>query len=193
MFKHVEGPRLPVARPVQLDQRDVDWADLIVGDSRIVMEALLGCDLLRGQVQMIYLDPPGEAQDDAGYLRDRLVRCRVLLHPSGSAFVRTSDESFPSVGGALDAVFGPDNFCGVATLRKPSEPINGTRKLRPDWPMAGSRCVEDYLLWYGRDLSHVNYRHLLVLRQLQAQDPTILGEGEERRRRCGILLDGSIR
>jgi adenine-specific DNA-methyltransferase len=189
MLEHVEGPRLSVARPVQLDPREVDWADLIVGDSRIIMDALLRSDVMAGTVQIIYLDPPGEAHGDDGDLHDRLIRCRGLLHQSGSIFVRTSDESFPTVGGTLDTVFGADNFCGVATLRRPSEPIEGWRLCRPRGTMAGRR-VEDYLLWYARDLSHVNYRHLLIMRQLQAQDPTMLGEGRERRRRCGILLRG---
>jgi hypothetical protein len=193
MFEHVEGPGLSVAWPVQPDPRDVDRADFIVADSRIVMDGLLGCDLMTGRVQLIYLDPPSEAHGDAGYFHDRLIRCRALLHQSGSIFVRTSDDSFPAVERALDAVFGADNFCGSATLRKPSEPMAGPRPSRPNCPLAGSSPVEDYIVWYSRDVSHVIYRHILILRQLQAQDPTMLGEGEERRRRCGLLLGGSLR
>src|SRR5947208_417731 len=88
MVKRFVGPRLSVAQRVEFDERGVDWSDrLIVGDSRIVMDSFLGCDLMVGKVETIYLDPPpDEATDgdptrevDRTYLRDRLVLCRELL------------------------------------------------------------------------------------------------------------------
>ena len=45
------------------------------------------------------------------YLRDRLLLCRELLHPSGSFFVQISDENVHHVRELMDEVFGTENFC----------------------------------------------------------------------------------
>ena len=44
------------------------------------------------------------------YLRDRLLVCRELLHPSGSIFVQISDENLHHVRELMDEVFGAENF-----------------------------------------------------------------------------------
>jgi adenine-specific DNA-methyltransferase len=52
-------PRQPLREAVEFYQHDVDWANrLILGDSLLVMNSLLQRELLAGQVQMIYIDPP---------------------------------------------------------------------------------------------------------------------------------------
>ena len=51
------------------------------------------------------------------YLRDRLLLCRELLHPSGSVFVQISDENLPHVREVMDEVFGAENFCGLIAFR----------------------------------------------------------------------------
>lgn len=52
-------PQLPLSEAVEFYQHDVDWANrLILGDSLVVMNSLLQRELLGGQVQMIYVDPP---------------------------------------------------------------------------------------------------------------------------------------
>jgi hypothetical protein len=166
MLEHVAGPRLSAA----VDQPEVDWADLIVGDSRIVMDTLLECDLMAGKVQMIYLDPSGEAHASAVYLRDRLARCRELLHESGSMFVRAGGDDLPTVRRLMDDVFGADHGFGIVTLESASD-----QRGEP-------------LVWYCRDVSHVDDRQLSVLRRLHRQYPTVLGGGSGRRRTCGMLL-----
>ena len=52
------------------------------------------------------------------YLRDRLLLCRDLLHPSGSIFVQISDENLHHVRELMDEVFGEENFVAVITFRK---------------------------------------------------------------------------
>lgn len=49
----------PIDKRVDFYKHDVDWANrLILGDSLLVMNSLLTKELLGGQVQMIYVDPP---------------------------------------------------------------------------------------------------------------------------------------
>src|SRR5437764_632685 len=45
-----------------------------------------------------------------GYMRDRLLLARELLHESGSVFVQISDENIHHVRELLDEIFGKDNF-----------------------------------------------------------------------------------
>ena len=54
------------------------------------------------------------------YLRDRLLLCRELLHPSGSIFVQISDENLHHVREVMDEVFGTGNFCSVICFVKTS-------------------------------------------------------------------------
>lgn len=52
-------PQLPLSEAVEFYQHDVNWANrLILGDSLLVMNSLLQRELMVGQVQMIYMDPP---------------------------------------------------------------------------------------------------------------------------------------
>ena len=52
-------PRQPLREAVEFYRHDVDWANrLLLGDSLLVMNSLLQRELLAGQVQMIYIDPP---------------------------------------------------------------------------------------------------------------------------------------
>ena len=52
-------PRQPLKEAVEFYQHDVDWSNrLLLGDSLLVMNSLLQRELLAGQVQMIYIDPP---------------------------------------------------------------------------------------------------------------------------------------
>ena len=148
-------------------QHGMEWTDrLIVGDSRIIMDSAVGCDLMTGKVQMIYLDPPDPTREAD------LILCRGLLHESGGIFVRISDEDHPGLRSVIDAVFGSDNCCGIVTLEETSY----------------RKPVADCLVWYSRDVSKVECQQLLVLLHFQAQYPTVFGEGRARRKRCGILL-----
>src|SRR4029077_21198944 len=165
---------------------------LILGDSLFVMNSLLNYEGLGGQVQMIYIDPPygvkfgsnfqpfvrkrdvSHNDDDdmtrepemvkayrdtwelglhsyLTYLRDRLLLARDLLHPSGSIFVQISDENLHHVRELMDDVFGDQNFLGLIPFVTTS--LQSARTI-------GS--IADYLLWYGRDISHVKYHQLYI-------------------------------
>ena len=52
-------PELPLREAVEFYQHEMDWVNrLILGDSLLVMNSLLERELMAGQVQMIYIDPP---------------------------------------------------------------------------------------------------------------------------------------
>ncbi len=82
-------------------------------------------------------------------LRDRLLMCRELLHPTGSIFVQINDENLHHMRELLDDVFGPGNFCSVVTFKKTSSASGYLLS-----------AVSDYLLWYARDKQRVKYRRL---------------------------------
>jgi len=177
---------------VDFYQHEQNWTNrMILGDSLQVMTSLAEKQGLKGQVQMIYIDPPygikfgsnwqvstrkrdvkdGKAEDATrqpeqikafrdtwelgihsylSYLRDRLVVARELLTESGSVFVQIGDENVHLVRCLMDEVFGADNFCQIIPFRKKLMPL-------------GAKLLEgmyDYLLWYGKDISAVRFRHL---------------------------------
>ena len=84
------------------------------------------------------------------YLRDRLTVSHALLSHSGSVFVQISDEHVHRVRAILDEIFGEANFCGQIPFRKKTMPL-GTRLLEQ---------MDDYLLWYAKDIEQVKYRAL---------------------------------
>ena len=49
-------------------------------------------------------------------MRDRLLLCRELLHPTGSVFVQISDENLHHVREVMDEVFGAENFVSVISF-----------------------------------------------------------------------------
>src|SRR2546430_5890101 len=90
------------------------------------------------------------------YLRDRFTVARDLLGDSGSIFVQIGDENVHRVRALMDEVFGERNFCSLVTLQKTTgagSPAIGTDVLP---------AVNDYLLWYCRDIADVKYRQLYL-------------------------------
>lgn len=163
---------------------------LIQGDSLLVMTSLLEREGMAGQVQTIYLDPPygikyrsnwqvkmnnrmmleGSDESLAGepevikayrdtwelgihsylsYIRDRLLVARELLKDSGSCFVQISDENLHLVRNLLDEVFGSGNFVSLITYKK----TTGNRTVLLDG-------INDYILWYCRDISKIKFRRI---------------------------------
>ncbi|CAB4243890.1 DNA methylase [Methylacidimicrobium sp. AP8] len=83
------------------------------------------------------------------HLRERLLLCRDLLHPTGSLFLQIGEENLHHVRFVLDGVFGEKNFVSLISFRKTSAfPGN----LLPG--------VSDYLLWYAKRKELVKYRPL---------------------------------
>ena len=84
------------------------------------------------------------------YLRDRLVVARDLLTETGSVFVQIGDENVHLVRSVMDEVFGSGNFCQLIPFRKKLMPLGATL-------LEG---MYDYLLWYGKNIKHIKFRHL---------------------------------
>ena len=161
---------------------------LIAGDSLLVMNSLIEKEGLAGKVQMIYLDPPygikygsnfqpfvnkRDVKDRAdadltqepemikafrdtwelgihsylAYLRDRLLLANELLSVTGSVFVQISDENVHHVRELMDSIFGPTNFVSQVVVQKTG---GFTKKTLA--------TIEDYIVWYARDISQVRYR-----------------------------------
>jgi adenine-specific DNA-methyltransferase len=84
-----------------------------------------------------------------GYLRDRLLVARDLLHESGSCFVQISDENVHLVRCLMDEVFGSENFVSLITFKKTA---GQTSRFLPS--------TADYILWYTKDFDRLKYRGL---------------------------------
>jgi len=167
---------------------------LVAGDSLLVMNSLLEKEGMAGQVQMIYFDPPygikygsnfqpfvnkrdvkdGKDEDltqepetikafrdtwELGihsyltYLRDRLLLARELLSESGSIFVQISDDNLHHVREIMDEVFGVNSFAKIICVQKTG---GLSQSLIPG--------TSDYLIWYGKDISQIQYRQLYLER-----------------------------
>jgi adenine-specific DNA-methyltransferase len=109
------------------------------------------------------------------YLRDRLLLCRELLHPSGSIFVQISDENLHHVRELTDEVFGGENHLGLVNVTK-------TSGLAAADTLA-TAC--DYLVWYAKDRSRVKYRQLHMRREEYGEGSEIYAHVE--------LADGTRR
>jgi adenine-specific DNA-methyltransferase len=178
---------------------------MILGDSLQVMASLAEKESLRGKVQMVYIDPPygirfgsnwqvrtnnldvtdAKAADVSreveqikafrdtwsdginsylAYLRDRLAIARDMLTESGSIFVQIGDENVHVVRSLLDEVFGSSNFVAQIAFSKTS---GATDQFL-------SR-VNDYLIWFARDIETVKYRPLYLTKEVGG-----IGGGEYR-------------
>lgn len=164
---------------------------LIQGDSLLVMNSLLQRENMAGKVQCIYIDPPYGIQYGSNwqmklnnrdvkdkdenlcgqpemikafrdtwelgihsylsYLRDRLVIARELLTESGSVFVQIGTENVHLVRSLLDEVFGSENFFAMISYQT-SGPLGAT----------GLVNVNDYIIWYAKDIENVKFRKLYL-------------------------------
>ena len=91
------------------------------------------------------------------YLRDRLLLAKELLHESGSVFVQISDENMHHVRELMDEILGQQNFIGQIVFRKKTMPL-GTNFLE---------CMDDFILWYGREKSSTKYNQLYVFKSVE--------------------------
>jgi adenine-specific DNA-methyltransferase len=88
------------------------------------------------------------------YLRDRLTVARELLTDSGSCLVQIGDENVHRVRALMDEVFGEANFVSLITFKTTTGAgsfAGGTNVLA---------AVNNYLVWYAKDVSNVKYRQL---------------------------------
>ena len=163
---------------------------IILGDSLYVMASLAEREGLRGKVQCIYFDPPYGIKFNSNfqwsttnrdvrdgnqnhitrqpeqvrafrdtwrdgvhsylsYLRDRLTVSRDLLADSGSIFIQIGNENMHRVRLLMDEVMGDKNFVSLIPFLKTSG--KGAKFLD---------SVNDYLMWYAKDISALKYTQL---------------------------------
>lgn len=84
-----------------------------------------------------------------GYLRDRLILARDLLHETGSVFVQIGDENVNRVRALMDEVFGESNFISSIVVVK-------TQGLTSEYLPS----TEDYVIWFSKNRSSLKYRPL---------------------------------
>jgi len=175
---------------------------LIQGDSLLTMTSLLEREGFAGKVQMMYFDPPygikygsnwqlklhdRDVKDGSDehlssepeqikafrdtwelgihsyltYLRDRLLVARELLTESGSCFVQISDENVHLVRCLMDEVFGSQNFVSLITFTKTGGASSNLLA-----------CVNDFIIWYAKDINLLKYRQLLTIKEAGSEGAT---------------------
>jgi len=134
-------------------------------DNLPVLAALLNDPTVRGQVKLIYIDPPyatgsvfqsrgqQDAYDDGlvgphyiEFLRERLILLRELLAEDGSIYVHLDKNMAFAIKLIMDEIFGPKNFRNWIT-RKKCNPKNYTTRNYGN--------VADYLLFYSKSDNYV--------------------------------------
>lgn len=109
-----------------------------------------------------------------GYLRDRILMCRLLLSESGSCFLQISDDNLHLVRAVMDEIFGRENFVSQIAFQK----TGGQRT-----NLIAS--TYDYILWYAKDKNKVKYRQLYLQKTdsdvVDSYNMVELPSGERRR------------
>jgi adenine-specific DNA-methyltransferase len=141
---------------------------LYFDDNLPVLAALLNDESVRGQVRLIYIDPPyatggvfkSRTEKDAytdlmggaeyiEFLRQRLVFLRELLADDGSIYVHLDANMAFQIKIIMDEVFGESNFRNWIT-RKKCNPKNYTRKTYGN--------ISDFILFYTKSDDYVWHR-----------------------------------
>ena len=141
---------------------------LYYGENLGILAALLREPGVRGNVRLIYIDPPyatrsvfqSRKQVDAyndllagadylEFLRERLILMRELLASDGSIYVHLDENMAFQAKVLMDEIFGPSNFRNWLT-RKKCNPKNYTRKTYGN--------VADYILFYTKTDNYVWHR-----------------------------------
>jgi adenine-specific DNA-methyltransferase len=141
---------------------------LYFADNLPVLAALLNDESIRGQVRLIYIDPPyatggifkSRTEKDAytdlmggaeyiEFLRQRLVFLRELLADDGSIYVHLDANMAFQIKIIMDEVFGESNFRNWIT-RKKCNPKNYTRKTYGN--------ISDFILFYTKSDDYVWHR-----------------------------------
>ena len=138
---------------------------LIVGDNLDVLASLRDDSAVRGQVQLVYIDPPyatetvfhtrsqSHAYDDVHsghefveFLRQRLILLHDLLADDGALYLHLDDKAVFHAKLILDEIFGRSGYRNSIT-RKKCNPKNFTRRQYGN--------VADYILFYTKTDKYV--------------------------------------
>jgi adenine-specific DNA-methyltransferase len=144
---------------------------LYYGDNKRILASLLQKPEIRGQVRLIYIDPPfatnsvfqSRSQGDAycdllvgahyiEFLRERLILLRELLSDDGSIYVHLDENMAFHIKIIMDEIFGRKNFRNWIT-RKKCNPKNYTHRTYGN--------ISDYILFYTKSEDYVWNRPFL--------------------------------
>jgi adenine-specific DNA-methyltransferase len=161
-------PPAKLMRDTSVGESDDAPNRLYFGENLAVLAALALDPSVRGQVRLVYIDPPyatksifqSRQQTDAysdllegahyiEFLRARLILLRELLADDGSIYVHLDDNMAFHAKAIMDEVFGRSNFRNWIT-RKKCNPKNYTRKTFGN--------VSDYILFYTKTSEYVWHR-----------------------------------
>lgn len=151
-------------------QSSLSRNQLYYGDNLAILAALLKDPNIKGQVKLIYIDPPyatgsvfqSRNQTDAytdllsstkyiEFLRQRLILLWELLAPDGSIYVHLDENMAFYIKVIMDEIFGARNFRNWIT-RKKCNPKNYTRKTYGN--------ISDYILFYTKSDNYIWNRSL---------------------------------
>lgn len=150
--------KLTVAQP---PKHSHGWANrLYFGDNLEILGTLLDDPLVRGQVSLVYIDPPYstnsvfESREQkiayhdllsgaafVEFLRERLILLRELLSERGSIYVHLDENMAFPMKIVMDEVFGAENFRNFIT-RKKCNTKNYTRRTYGN--------ISDYILFFSK-------------------------------------------
>ena len=138
---------------------------LYYGNNLPILASLLQNPTIKGNVRLVYIDPPfatnsifqSRSQGDAycdllvganyiEFLRERLVLLRELLAEDGSIYVHLDENMAFHIKLIMDEVFGKENFRNWIT-RKKCNPKNYTRKTYGN--------ISDFILFYTKSDTYV--------------------------------------
>lgn len=141
--------------------KDIDYENcLYYGDNLHILKALTKDKTLKGQVRLVYIDPPYSTNSifqtrslDNGYadllkgneyldfLKERLILLHELLADDGSIYVHLDKNMAFNVKVLMDEIFGSKNFKNFI-VRQKCRPKNYTKKSFGN--------VADYILFYTK-------------------------------------------
>jgi adenine-specific DNA-methyltransferase len=190
------------------------WVNrMILGDSLVVMNSLIDYEEMRGQVQMIYIDPPYGVSFGSNF--QPFVRERSVKHNDDEDMTREPEmvqayrdtwelglhsyltylrdrlrlsRELLADGGSIFVQIGDANVHHVRELLDEifgSENFCSLIPYRTSVPLTsvGLGTVTDFLLWYAKDKTRYRYHDLFVARET----------GERSRYTAVELLDGTRR
>lgn len=164
------------------DAKENEWKNLIVqGDN---LQFLKTCyknvdplikDKVKGQVKLIYIDPPFATKSDFGgidgeysytdkvdrahfleTLRERLIYLRELLADNGSLYIHLDSKMSHYVKVVMDEVFGKDNYLNEIIWMK-TKPKSST----------ASGKIHDTLHWYAKNINTVEINPIWIDQDLE--------------------------
>ena len=162
--------KLTVAQPPKLSH---DWTNrLYFGDNFPILGSLLDDPAIRGQVSLVYIDPPYSTnsvfesrQQKVAYhdlvsgaafvesLRERLVLLHELLSNRGSIYVHLDENMAFPMKIVMDEVFGAENFRNIIT-RKKCNTKNYTRRTYGN--------ISDFILFYSKTDTYIWNRPVIA-------------------------------